>query len=741
MNRQAIQNSIIGSTCSLFFAGVLLATPLDETVAEKGSPASAKDAHERQFFSVANHRAFLHNPPDSARSDGPIPWVWYAPTFAGKLPGPEEDWMIAQFHGRGIAIAGIDVGESYGSPVGRALYQSLYEELTLKRGYSKQPVLLARSRGGLMLYNWAVEHPDCVAGVAGIYPVCNIASYPGAAKAAGAYDMTETELNAALTEHNPIDRLASLAKSRVPILHIHGDSDRVVPLEKNSGELARRYRELGGPIEIEVFKGQGHNMWKGWFQSQKLTDFIVRCALASSLDLKASQLPLRPWRENAWYWARGDDPVLLLGGSDDDNLFQWPRDKLIAQLDRIVKAGGNVIRNTMSDRQDGGFEVCPFLQLANGKYDLNQWNPEYWQRFETLLIETAQRDIVVQIEVWDRFDFTDARANDPHRWEKKHPYNPQNNVNYTFEESGFVARYPDHPGANKQPFFYTTPKQRNNRIVLEYQKRFVDELLNHSLQYNHVLYCIDNETKAEPEWGEYWAHHIKARAAKATKTVMVTEMWDDWNLRTDQHRQTFDHPELYDFVDVSQNNHNKGREHWDNFLFVRKYLSKHPRPMNTTKTYGADGNKFNHSDQDAIERFWRHLLAGAASIRFHRPDSGLGINDKAVACIRAARLLEKEVRLWDLNAATGLLGGGSDNEAYVAANQDRTKLAIFFPAASESERSATVSLKLANPQERYVVRWIDIDRGELVTERESIQDASSISPPIRGNAAAVISSR
>ena len=162
---------------------------------------------------------------------------------------------------------------------------------------------------------------------------------------------------------------------------------------------------------------------------------------------------LAPWSDNPWYWARNGTPVLLLGGSDDDNLFQWPREKLIPQLDRIVKAGGNVIRNTMSDRKDKGFEVYPFLKIRGDKYDLDQWNPEYWDRFETMLAETAKRDIVVQIEVWDRFDFTDVRKNDPQRWEKKHPYNPQNNVNYTFEESGFEARYPDHPGANKQPFF------------------------------------------------------------------------------------------------------------------------------------------------------------------------------------------------------------------------------------------------------------------------------------------------
>jgi pimeloyl-ACP methyl ester carboxylesterase len=133
-----------------------------------------------------------------------------------------------------------------------------------------------------MLYNWAVEHPHSVGGVAGIYPVCNIDSFPGVDKAAGAYEMTADELRARLAGHNPIFRLAPLAQSLVPILHIHGDQDRVVPLESNSAELAKRYRELGGPAEIEVIAGQGHNMWTGWFQSQKLTEFIISRALGES---------------------------------------------------------------------------------------------------------------------------------------------------------------------------------------------------------------------------------------------------------------------------------------------------------------------------------------------------------------------------------------------------------------------------------------------------------------------------
>jgi len=233
------------------------------------------DAVERQRFVVAEHQAFILAPPPESRVEGPMPWVWYAPTLGNRHPNRDEQWMFDRLHAAGIAVAGVDVGESYGNPNGRAVYQALYEELTEQRGFDRQPVLLARSRGGLMLYSWAVEHPASVGGVAGIYPVCNLASYPGIAKAAPAFGMTADQLAANLTVHNPVDRLEKLAQARVPILHIQGDSDRVVPHEENSGLLAERYRAFGGPVEVELIPNQGHNMWRGWFESQRLTDFMI----------------------------------------------------------------------------------------------------------------------------------------------------------------------------------------------------------------------------------------------------------------------------------------------------------------------------------------------------------------------------------------------------------------------------------------------------------------------------------
>ena len=189
---------------------------------------------------------------------------------------------------------------------------------------------------------------------------------------------------------------------------------------------------------------------------------------------------IQPWSAHPSYWQYKGSPLLLVGGSDDDNLFQWPREQLREQLDLIKATGANYVRNTMSDRNDKGFELYPFLRLPNGKYDLSQWNPDYWERFERFLQWTSERDIIVQIEVWDRFDY--SREHWP-----PHPYNPANNLNYSHEESGLAGEYPEHPGQNQQPFFFTTPQQRNNKTVLQYQQRFVDKLLSYSLKHQQDL--------------------------------------------------------------------------------------------------------------------------------------------------------------------------------------------------------------------------------------------------------------
>lgn len=224
---------------------------------------------------VEDRPAFILLPPEDKRQKIQ-PWILYAPTLPG-LPDAHEKWMHEQFLAAGVAVAGIDIGESYGSPKGRQLFSAFHKELMEKRGFAPKPCLLGRSRGGLWTAAWACEHPEQVAGLAGIYPVFDLRSYPGLEKAASAYGLSADELQSKLAEHNPIERIGALAKAKVPVLFIHGDDDKVVPLKENSAEFVARYKAAGADdaARLIVAKGQGHNYWEGFFRCQELVDFAI----------------------------------------------------------------------------------------------------------------------------------------------------------------------------------------------------------------------------------------------------------------------------------------------------------------------------------------------------------------------------------------------------------------------------------------------------------------------------------
>lgn len=233
-------------------------------------------------FTVAGRPAFVYLPPENLRTQ-PQPWIFYAPALPD-VPDNAERWMHEQFLAAGVAVVGVDVGEAYGNPQSRETFDALYRELTERRSFAAKPCLLGRSRGGLAVSSWAIANPARIAGLAGIYPVFDLRSYPKLDKAAPAYGVTPQELADRNDELNPIARVAVIAKAGVPAFLLHGDKDTLVPLRENSAEFARQYREAGaeGRLTLKILEGQGHNMFDGFFRSQELVDFVIARAKAGA---------------------------------------------------------------------------------------------------------------------------------------------------------------------------------------------------------------------------------------------------------------------------------------------------------------------------------------------------------------------------------------------------------------------------------------------------------------------------
>jgi hypothetical protein len=430
--------------------------------------------------------------------------------------------------------------------------------------------------------------------------------------------------------------------------------------------------------------------------------FIHICIAAFASPLLSAQQRICPYESNPFYWQYKGKPVLLLGGSDEDNLFNNPR-MMIENLDALKKCGGNYIRCTLSCRDEGN--VWPFMKVGQ-LYDLKSFNPDFWDRLRKCCEESLERDIILQIEIWATFDF--YRDN----W-LKNPWNPALNSNYTVGDTRLKETWNYHPAANPQPFFYSPPAKNDDRILRTFQEAFVRKVLDVTQSYPNVLYCLDNETATPSEWAWYWGAFIRKEAEERNVSIQLTEMWDNWDIRSAPHRATYERPDLFSYTDVSQNNWQDGQTHYDRLMWYRSNLSRMeggPRPMNNVKVYARQGGGQPNSVSVTLDRWWQNIFAGCAGTRFHRPDGGIGLNDVAQKHIRAARAFTSSLPSGIFRSAPrpDLLEECDRNEAYCLA-VERQSYALYFPDGGE------VVLKTQN-ENNLTLRWFDLEKAAFLEE-------------------------
>lgn len=211
-------------------------------------------------------------------------WAWKG-EFLDAFPAVEIELL-----NRGVYIVYLAAPDLLGSPEAVKLWDACYEQLTQKHQLAPRPALIALSRAGLYCYNWAAVNPQRVACLYADAAVCDFKSWPGGrGKGKGSprdwalvlekYGF-QTEADALAYPGNPIDRLAPLARHKVPLLHVYGDADDVVPWDENTGIVAQRYRELGGEIQLIAKPGLGHHP-HGLADPTPIVEFILKHLTAS----------------------------------------------------------------------------------------------------------------------------------------------------------------------------------------------------------------------------------------------------------------------------------------------------------------------------------------------------------------------------------------------------------------------------------------------------------------------------
>ena len=250
-------------TTALFAMGLWAICTVSVLLADDAAPfqgaKSDWNGFDRYDFSVDGRACFVVVPKTAAQGK---PWIWRTEFFGHE---PQGDLALLA---KGFHAVYIDVQNMYGGPPAMKHMDAFYDELTQKHGLSKKTVLEGFSRGGLFAFNWAALHPDRVACIYVDAPVCDFKSWPGGKeKGAGSRDDWQrclkvyglTEAEAMAYKLNPIDNLAPLAKAGIPLLHVVGDADRVVPIAENTSIVEKRYNELGGPITVIHKPGVDHH--------------------------------------------------------------------------------------------------------------------------------------------------------------------------------------------------------------------------------------------------------------------------------------------------------------------------------------------------------------------------------------------------------------------------------------------------------------------------------------------------
>ncbi len=183
-------------------------------------------------------------------------WIW-RPAFFGAFPS--ADLKLLE---NGYYVVYFDLTHEYGSPAAVELATKFYRNMVLIRGLNKKVVLEGFSRGGLMAMNWAKQNPDCVSCIYLDAPVCSLQSWPSKkneklwAEFLSKWKLKNFDES---FKGNAYDGLDALAKAKVPILIVSGDSDKIVPFKDNGAILKEKYEALGGSVKTIIKPACDHH--------------------------------------------------------------------------------------------------------------------------------------------------------------------------------------------------------------------------------------------------------------------------------------------------------------------------------------------------------------------------------------------------------------------------------------------------------------------------------------------------
>ena len=153
----------------------------------------------------------------------------------------------------------------------------------------------------------------------------------------------------------------------------------------------------------------------------------------------------------------------------------------------------------------------PWLRIGPGKaldgkpkFDLTQFNPEYFERLKQRVEAANEANIYVAVMLFEGYgtQFLDKAFNN-------HPFHPDNNINNIIMDTS-------HDSLGVRIY------ELGNENVTKLQELYVSKVIETVGEYNNVLYEISNENHpASTEWQYHMINYIKTEEAKLGKVHPV----------------------------------------------------------------------------------------------------------------------------------------------------------------------------------------------------------------------------
>lgn len=227
--------------------------------------------------------------------------------------------------------------------------------------------------------------------------------------------------------------------------------------------------------------------------------------LALACVAPAQTLRLHP--ENPRYYEFQGRPVVLVSSAEHYGALLNRDFDYGKYLDTLAAEGMNLTRiftgaykefpgdfgiigNTLAPAE--GSYLTPWKEAGPGKWNLDEWNPEYFKRLHGLMSRAAEHGIVVEVTLFTAYY-------NQQRWEAS-PLHPTSNVNGT----------PAVP--------YTESLTLKHAPLVERQTALVRKLVSELNRYDNLLWEICNEPYFAGVAMD-WQRHIARTVAEAERTL------------------------------------------------------------------------------------------------------------------------------------------------------------------------------------------------------------------------------